>query len=217
MSYFSRSFDVLTAPEKLTFSSPTGAGFSFDALGQYNHPLYFHEVLLESKGHKDGAKVLDGYKEFLAKAYVTTLNYSRHKSDFFWFVTNVPFGCTTGRKLTSLQFVQSTLCDQSNQRISSILGGTHIDPLYVQNLCSRLCVSVFTDSFVRMMGISYLVSPGENVWTIVKAIHGGRIPSPTFEPIADLVARINDLEDVSKIKSGKRLRMPWYGIRWEDG
>jgi hypothetical protein len=217
VSYFRQSFDVLTAPEKLVFSSPTGNGFSFDAVGAYSHPLYFREVLLESKGHKDGAKVLDGYKEFLAKAYVTTVNYDRHKTDLFWFVTNVPFGCATGRKLTSFEFVQSTLCDRPNQRISAILGETQVNPLYVQNLTSRLCVSVFTDSFIRVMGISYLVRRGENVWTIIKAIHGGHVPTPTFAPIADLVARFNNLKDVNRIRHGTRLRVPWYGISWEDG
>jgi len=213
---FRRAFDVLDAPDKLAFDGANGANFSFDVLGHYRHPLYPREVLVECKGHKDGSKVFEGYKEFLAKSYVTTVNYRRHTRDLFWFVTNVAFGCSIGKKITSPEFVYSVLTKDRNDQVSSLLGSSHVDDKFVTDLSNRLSVCIFPDSFIRRMGVSYLVKSGESVWSIFKGIHAGRVPMPHFEPIADEVAKLNDLKSANHIKSGQRLHVPWYGIQWDD-
>lgn len=216
MKSFRRTFDVLGTPEKLEFQGPTGANFSFDVLGYYTHPLYRHEVLVECKGHKDGSKVFEGYKEFLAKSYVTTVNYGRHRQDFFWFVTNVAFGCSIGRRITSPEYVHRVLTMDRNDQVSSLLGSSHVEYQFVNNLSDRLSVCIFPDSFIRRMGVSYLVRDGESVWSIIKSLHAGRVPGAHFQPIADVVVKLNDLKSADKIKSGRQLHLPWYGFQWDD-
>jgi hypothetical protein len=216
VKWFRRACDVSTAPDKLAFDAPSGASYSFDVLGWYNHPLYAREVLLECKGHKDGSKVFEGYKEFLAKSYVTSVNYRRHTRDLFWFVTNVAFGCSIGRKITSREFVYSVLTKDRNEQVSSILGSSHVEDDFVRDLSNRLSICIFPDSFIRRMGVEYLVKNGENVWSIIKSIHAGKVPVPRFEPVAQQVANLNNLQSADRIVAGRRLHVPWYGIEWDD-
>lgn len=210
---FKQTFFVYDAPKKLTFNGTSKATFSFDATGVFSHPENKCEAWIEAKGHKDGTKVYDGYKDFLAKSYVTTVLNARNSGDLFWFVTNVSFGTTIGRNLTSPEFIQKVLTTERNSATEDIIGSLPIDPDHVKGLASRVAVGIFTDSYIRVMGVSYLVQPGDNVWKITKILHGNRLPQ--FAPIPDLVAQLNNLKDPNKIRSGSRLHIPWYGIRWD--
>jgi len=49
-----------------------------------------------SKGYSKGKNLLEEFRCFLAKAYVTSVDYERHREDLFWFVTNVTFECSEG-------------------------------------------------------------------------------------------------------------------------
>src|SRR5438094_334557 len=98
---FTSIFDVLKNPDKLSFHSLNGHDFSFDVLGTFKRPPHDCEVLLECKGYQNGSSLLTQYREFLAKAYSTSITDIRHRNDLFWFVTNVPFGTNNGRLLTS--------------------------------------------------------------------------------------------------------------------
>lgn len=215
VGYFRRTFEVESTPDKLMFSGPTDSTFSFDVSGIYAHPYSKCEVFIESKGHKDGSKVFEGYKEFLAKAYITTVLYSRHRNDLFWFLTNVPFGSSIGRSLTSPYYIQSVLSEEKDEKISSILGSIPLDLEHIISLSGRLSVCIFTDSFIRIMGVSYPVKPGENILSILKILHGGRIPSTDFTSIVQLIVEQNRLGNPNKILAGKRLLIPWYGIKWD--
>jgi len=211
---FRRTFEVGDAPEKLTFSSPTGKSFSFDVMGIYSHPLRGKEVFIESKGHSDGNKVLDGYKEFLAKAYITSVLYSRHSSDLFWYLTNVPFGSSLGKKLTSTEYISAVLRDSNNKAVTEIMGATPLDIHYIHSLSDRVSVCILTDSFVKAVGISYPVKRGESLWSIIRVLHAGNIPGSTYFPIAETIASLNNLDDPNHILAGSRLHIPWYGIQW---
>ena len=109
-----------TVPDKLAFKAPSGVEYSFDIQGSYMD----REVFIESKGYSEGGSLLDQYREFIAKAYSTSVQYRRHSRDLFWFVTNVPFGCNTGAALTSPSFVSDAL---ASPPAAALLGGAPVD------------------------------------------------------------------------------------------
>src|SRR6266404_1153974 len=90
IKHFENKFTVQREPEKTAFSGRNGKSYSFDFCGVYNHPLVASEVFGESKGYSKAGHLLSEFKSFVAKAYVTSVDYPRHASDYFWFVTNVP-------------------------------------------------------------------------------------------------------------------------------
>jgi hypothetical protein len=210
--HFEKLFDVLSSPDKVAFTGLSGTNFSFDAIGRFNHPLLAVEVLVESKGYATGAGLYEEYKQFLAKAYTVSLSYPRHRRDLFWFVTNVPFATTVGAKLTSSDVVKSALTSDRNENVQKLLGGAHIDEEHMRALADRIAVCIFPDSFIRWMGISYKVRPGDTIWGITKLMHGGRIPVAKFAEVSHLVARLNHLDNPDRIRAGQRLHLPWYGI-----
>jgi hypothetical protein len=209
---FRQNFNVYMNPEKLTFTGFSGASYSFDLSGVYEGA----EVFVESKGYRDGSGILDGYKEFLAKAYCTSVQIARHRRDHFWFVTNVPFGSSLGRRLWSPEFITESLRGSRPPQAATIIGGAPIDDGHVGALSRRIAVGIFTDSFIRVMGTLYRFQPGDTLWSATKLIHGGRIPLPQFEPIITKVQHMNDIQDPNRIRSGRRLHLPWFGIRDAD-
>lgn len=210
VQYFNQLFDVYTSPDKLTFSEVPGVDFSFDGSGVYRHPSHRCEVFVECKGYGKGDGLTGAYREFLAKAYVASTIYQRHRSDYFWFVTNVPFGSSFGIDLTSPDFIYSALTE-GNEKVKLVLGGLPVDWGHVTLLSELVSVGIFTDSFIRRMGISYLVQPGENLYRIMKLIHANR-KFTFFDEIASLVGSLNGGVDPDFVKDGQRLRLPWYGI-----
>jgi len=208
--HFRQLYDLENEPDKLTFSGPLGQSYSFDTGGWYNPPDGGREVFIESKGHKNGSKVFEGYKEFLARAYLTSVLNNRHRKDLFWYLTNVPFASSVGRDLTSATYIKAALSGVA------LLGSIVIDDDHIERLSELVSVGIFTDSFIRVMGITHFVRPRETVWSIIKLIHGDSMPRNFFAPIQGEVAYLNDLDDPNKIKSGQRLHIPWHGIDWED-
>jgi hypothetical protein len=200
---------VYTQPEKLTFTGLSGASYSFDIAGLYEG----REVFVESKGYTDASGILQAYKEFLAKAYCTSVQIARHRSDHFWFVTNVPFGSSEGRRLSSPEYVSQALRAARPPAAAAIIGRATIDEAHVRSLSDRVAVAIFTDSFIRVMGTQYRFRPGDTLWSATKLIHGGRIPQPYFEPIVTQVKSLNNLRDPKRIKPGQRLRFPWFGMQ----
>ena len=206
---FRQVFNVYLNPEKLTFTGFSGVEYSFDVSGLYEGS----EVFVESKGYQDSSGILDGYKEFLAKAYCTSVQATRHQQDHFWFVTNVPFGSSVGRRLWSPEFIADSLRGVRPPKAGAIIGEAPIDDGHIQALSRRIAVAIFTDSFIRVMGILYCFQPGDTLWSAIKLIHGGYIPLPEFEPIVIKVRDMNNLQDPNRIRSGQRLHLPWFGIR----
>jgi hypothetical protein len=205
---FTPLFDVYSAPEKLSFKGLSGSDYSFDLSGH----IHATEVFIESKGYKDGNSLLDAYREFLAKAYCTTVQFSRHQRDQFWFATNVPFGTSIGRKLVDSQFVSDSLRSSKSPGAAAILGDAAIDDGHVRSLASRLAIGIFTDSFIKVMGTLYRFRPGDNLWNATKLLHGGRMPVSHYDSVVEQVVRMNNLRDPNHIRSGQRLHLPWYGI-----
>src|ERR1700761_5196538 len=115
---FRQVFDVYKSPEKLTFKGFSGTKYSFDLQGYYQNS----EVFVESKGYQDGSGLMEAYKEFFAKAYCTSVLMEQHQRDHFWFVTNVPFGSSFGRRLWSFDFILESLCNSATPRVASIIG-----------------------------------------------------------------------------------------------
>jgi hypothetical protein len=204
---FRSLFDVYSAPQKLSFNGFSAAPYSFDLSGRYAYA----EAFIESKGYKDGSNLLDGYKEFLAKAYCTSVQFARHRTDHFWFVTNVPFGTTAGRKLTDAGYVQEALKNPS-AKAKELLGGATIDDSHVRSLATRLAVGIFTDSFIQVMGTLYQFKPGDTLWSATKQLHAGRIPRAGFGSVTEKFRVMNNVIDPNHIKSGQRLQVPWFGI-----
>jgi hypothetical protein len=206
---FSLNFDVYSSPDKVSFNGLTdGSQYSFDLSGVYEAA----EVFVECKGYKDGANLLEEYKTFLAKAYCTSVQFQRHRRDLFWFVTNVPFGTSLGRRLWSSEFIGEALRTRQTSETKDILGGAKIDSAFVRSLAERVAVGIFTDSFIKVMGTQYRFRPGDTLWSVTKLLHGGRMPLTHFGPIEAKVQHMNNLSNPNLIRSGKRIQMPWFGM-----
>ena len=208
---FENKFNVQSAPEKTSFTGRTGKGYSFDFNGVLLDSYRTAEVFGESKGYIKGDNLLPEFRTFLAKAYVTSSDHTRHRNDHFWFVTNVPFACSEGSRIRSFDFVRSVLADTKNLDVIEILGSGHLDDGFVRSLVERLGIFILTDSYLMNTDISYRVVPGDSIWTIVKKFHGGRVPSG-FGHLAGSIAAKNQLPSPDKIRSGKRLNLRWSGI-----
>lgn len=208
---FENKFDVHTEPEKTSFKARGGTTYSFDFCGVYNHPLKRAEVFGECKGYSRAGSLLGEFRLFLARSYVTSTDYPRHANDFFWFVTNVPFACTEGSGVRSYDFVRATLKDRSNDQVKEILGEGHVDDNLIRRLLHRLGVFILTDSFLMNTKLSYKVSSGESLWTILKKLHAGQAPSG-FRSVADRIASANGLESADHIVAGRRISIQWSGI-----
>lgn len=208
---FENKFDVRTEPSKTSFRGRDGNNFSFDFAGVYNHPWKKAEVFGECKGYSRGSALLSEYREFLAKAYVTSVDYPRQAKDYFWFVTNVPFACTEGTRILTFNFVKETLTDSNNSQLKPILSNGHIDTESIRSLVPRIGVFILTDSYLMNTRLSYRVSEGENLWTILKKLHAGQAPSG-FGPIAQQIASRNGLPSPDIVRSGERLELNWFGI-----
>jgi hypothetical protein len=154
----------------------------------------------------------------VAKSYITTVLNSRHSKDYFCFVTNVPFGSSEGKKLTSVDFLTNkALNPRDDAELYSILGDIPIDRDYVESLSKRLSVCFFTDSFIRISGISYKVQDGESIWTILEDLHAKQVPDISLGKINSTVQSWNpQVKDIDLIVTGEVLHLPWYGINEID-
>lgn len=208
-------FDAETSPEKLSFALPSGRAVSFDASGVLERKGWPpREVLIECKGHRDGNAVLDGYRTFLGNAFFVSNTIARHSQDAFWFATNVPFGSTYGRRLTEYDVVNKLL--QEHEEARSLIASAK-DPVdLVHRFLGKVTVCIFPDSFMRLTGVSYRVRQDDNLWTILAKLHGGVVPVDDYQPIANSVARQNDLASPDLIEPGASLQVPWFGIAWPE-
>lgn len=217
---FENKFSVYKEPEKTSFQGRNGNTFSFDFCGINRQGWSSTEVFGECKGYSKGTGLLADFRAFVAKAYVTSLDYKRHRGDFFWFVTNVPFACNEGSGLRSVEFLRRTLADKDNPQTQQVLGSGHIDDTFVHDLANRIGVFILTDSFLMTTDLSYEVLAGETLWSILKKLHGGTSPAG-FGAVASQIAQRNGLESPDKLLSGSRIRLSWSGMRrsWaaEDG
>ena len=209
---FQNKFHVHEAPAKTSFNGRSGKSYSFDFNGVYFKHMDAAEVFGECKGYSKAGNLLGEFKSFLAKAYVTATDHSRHRDDYFWFVTNVPFACTEGSAIRSYDFVRASLKDKENAEVKEILGSGDVDDSLVRRLVERLGVFILTDSFLMNANIVYRVGTGENLWVILKKFHGGRVPG-RYENFVNRIASMNDLESPDLIRSGQRLRLSWGGMR----
>src|SRR5260370_41317941 len=146
---FSNRFNVHTNSEKTSLNDRARQSFSFDLNGEYNHPWNHAEVFGECKGYSKAKNLLEEFRRFLAKAYVTSVDYDRHRQDLFWFVSNVPFACAEGSGIRNYDFVSSTLKNNKSPEVSEILGQGNIDDAVVRSLVERLGVFILTDSFLK--------------------------------------------------------------------
>jgi LysM domain len=208
---FESKFDVQSEPEKVSFKARTGKQYSFDFGGVYSQQWYRGEVLGECKGYSKAGSLLTEFRSFLAKAYVTSADYTRHRNDCFWFITNVPFGCSEGSGIRNYDFIRATLTDAVRPEVKEILGDSHVDLTLTWALAARIGVFILTDSFLMNAELSYKVAEGESLWTILKKFHAGRAPS-SFGFMANQIASKNNLASPSKLRSGRRIRLSWQGI-----
>ena len=208
---FENKFDVHTEPEKMSFKARTGKQYSFDFSGVYNQQWQRSEVLGECKGYTKAGTLLAEFRSFLARAYVTSTDYTRHRNDHFWFVTNVPFGCSEGSGIRNYEYIYSTLSDAGNLEVKDMLGESHVDMNLIGSLAQRIGVFILTDSFLMNTDLSYKVGNGESLWTILKKFYAGHAPSG-FGYIAREIASKNNLTSPNRLVSGKRIRLTWQGI-----
>jgi LysM domain len=213
---FQNNFFVHTEPDKTSFTTRTGKQYSFDFSGVYSDPLVGREVLGECKGYSKAAGLLAEFRSFIAKAYVTSTDYTRHRNDYFWFVTNVPFACSEGSGIRNQEFIRATLEDRHNAEVKEILGDGHVDNNLVWSLAERIGVFILTDSFLMNTELSYKVEYGDSLWTILKKLYAGRAPGG-FGSIARDIAYKNRLRSPDHLISGQRIRLSWRGIRAVSG
>jgi hypothetical protein len=216
MRGFENKFEVQREPDKTSFNARTGKQYSFDFSGVQSRPWVGREVLGECKGYTKGTALLGEFRSFLAKAYVTSTDYPRHRGDHFWFVTNVPFACSEGSGVRSREFIRASLADRTNSQVKELLGDSHVDDRLVWELTERIGVFILTDSFLMNAELSYKVEYGDSLWTILKKFHAGRA-LPGFGNIAQEIASKNGLSSPDQITSGKRIRLSWQGIRGDSG
>jgi hypothetical protein len=86
--------------------------------------------------------LLKHYRQFVAKAYVTSCDYLRHREDFFWFITNVPFACTEGPAILTSEYVRRTLAKPDDDEVKATIGSGNIDDALVVSLAARLGVFI---------------------------------------------------------------------------
>jgi hypothetical protein len=214
---FRNQFHVHAQPEKTSFTTRGGGKpYSFDFSGVYTVGYDRREVLGECKGYSKGSGLLGEFRSFLAKAYVTSTDHPRHRNDYFWFVTNVPFACSEGSGIRNFEFIRSTLTDKGNAGVTEILGSGHVDDSLIWSLAERARVFILTDSFLMSTELSYKVEHGESLWTILKKLYGGTVPS-AFGSFARDIASENRLKSPDQIKAGQTLRLPWRGIKSATG
>jgi len=216
MKGFENKFNVHTEPDKTSFTARTGKAYSFDFSGVYRRGWSYAEVLGECKGYSAGVGLLAEFRSFLAKVYVTATDNARHRNDYFWFVTNVPFACSEGSGIRNYEFVRTCLADRSRPEVREILGESHVDDGLLWPLVDRIGVFILTDSFLVNTDLLYRVNDGESIWAILKKFYGGRVPSD-FGAVAKEIALKNDLPSPDRIRSGKRIRLSWRGIRGVQG
>jgi hypothetical protein len=208
---FENRFIAEREPEKTTFSSRSGNSFSFDFKGAYFHPFRSHEVFGESKGYQRADDLLNEYRLFLAKAYVASTDYPQNRNDLFWFVTNVPFGCSEGSNIRTMDFIGRTLKDERHKGVREILGDGHVDDMLVWSLAQNVGVFILTDSYLMKTELSYKVASGDSLWAILKRFHAGSVPF-SFGAVASEIARSNGLESPDYVRSGTRIKLPWFGL-----
>ena len=213
---FESKFEVQSEPEKMSFKARTGKSFSFDFSGVYNQKWQRSEVLGECKGYSKAGALLVEFRSFLAKAYVASTDYTRHRNDYFWFVTNVPFACSEGAGIRNYEFIRATLTDATRPEVKELLGDSHIDATLIWSLAQRIGVFILTDSFLMSTELSYKVGDGESLWTILKKLHAGHAPTG-FEFMAQEIASKNNLRSPNHLISGKRIRLSWRGIPGNTG
>lgn len=216
MRGFENKFDVQNEPEKMSFKARTGKQYSFDFSGMYNQQWQRSEVLGECKGYSKAGALLAEFRSFLAKAYVTSTDYTRHRNDCFWFVTNVPFGCSEGSGIRNYEFIRATLTDMTKPEVREVVGDSHVDTNLIWSLAQRIGVFILTDSFLMNTDLSYKVEHGESLWTILKKFHAGHAPNG-FGFIAREIASKNNLPSPNRLISGKRIRLSWQGIPGSAG
>lgn len=208
---FENLFDVHSEPEKMSFKGRGGSAFSFDFGGIYRHPIGTSEVLGECKGYYKAGDLLAQFKTFLAKVYVVSTDSSRHQNDRFWFVTNVPFACSVGSGTRSVEFIRAALSDDRNTEVKEILGSGQLDEQFLHRLTTNVGVFILTDSYLMSTELSYKVQRGDNLWNILKQLHGGRRPGQ-WPRMKQQIAERNNLESPDYIRAGARIRLPWYGM-----
>ena len=207
---FESSFEVQTTPEKMTFKAPTGKQYSFDFVGVYDQKITRAEVFGECKGYTAGAGLLPDFRSFLAKAYVTSTAYDSHRNDHFWFITNVPFGCSEGSGIRNYEYISKALADREKPEVHAVLGEAHVDPKFVWSLASRIGIFILTDSFLTSTQLTYRVKHGDNIWSILKKLHGRSLNG--FGNIAQEIAAANNLRSPDQIVTGRKLKLTWRGI-----
>jgi hypothetical protein len=212
IKHFENKFTVERAPEKTSFLGRSGASFSFDFNGVYSHPWRSCEVFGECKGYSKAYDLLNEFRLFVAKSYVASADTVRNRQDMFWFVTNVPFGCSEGSSIRNFDFVMRTLTEKPNHEVREIVGNGNIDEAFVRSLVRNIGVFILTDSYLMNANLSYKVESGESLWVILKKFHAGTAPSD-FRAKAEQISVDNGLPSPDRVRSGKRLSLPWYGLR----
>lgn len=208
---FQRLFDVQSNPDKLSFRLPDGKSFSFDFSGVVQRKsVPPREVLLEAKGYTRGADLLPAYRDFVARSMVVAGRNDGRANDLFWFVANVPFGSSIGRGLSQPDFIYKCVAD------SSYAPEIWPDEAQLRYACIRfaeqLSVCILPDSFMRLTGVRYRVQQDDNLWLILKKLHGGIVPVEDYAPVAEAIALDNDLQTADVIQPLTSVHVPWFGI-----
>lgn len=210
---FRHQFLVTDNEDKVTFmpfeSKPS---FSFDVMGTYRTPSSSTEVFLECKGYTEDSGLFVKYKRFVAQAYLTSALFARHNSDHFWFVCNVPFACSRGRKITTHSELLSILT-QPDDNVRALLGDIKIDNERVRLLPNKIAVFILTDEYMKAMGVPYTVKEGDNIESIIYDLHGHRMDFSTLSKYySELQAANEGIKDLNHIEPGWTLKMPWFGV-----
>lgn len=115
---YTKNFDAYKNPTRLAFNI-NHEKFSFDMKGTIDYNGEKREVWIESKGYLEGSKLLTYYKDFIIKAYQTILAGKTNEDDLFFFVTNVPFGCSI-KNLFNRSFIEEVLEEKKFLSIKQI-------------------------------------------------------------------------------------------------
>jgi nucleoid-associated protein YgaU len=201
---FRREFEVASAPQKLEFKLPSERRFSYDASGTLRTHGQTFEVMIELKGYANGTNLLPQYELFLKNSFLVAATSPRNREDLFWFVTNVPFGSSIGRQLTSWERILSQL--QSDVETRDLA-----EPQRVREFASNVSVVIFTDSFMKRLPLCYVVEADDTLWEITRKMSGGQVPLDMFAPYVREVGALNRI-DPDQLFPGQQIKIRWFGM-----
>lgn len=191
---YTKNFDAYKNPTRLAFNI-NHEKFSFDMKGTIDYNGEKREVWIESKGYLEGSKLLTYYKDFIIKAYQTILAGKTNEDDLFFFVTNVPFGCSI-KNLFNRSFIEEVLEEKKFFEYKT-------DKKFTK-FSESIFGIIFTDSHINLLTEKYTIKPGDNLWELWRRRKNRDLG---WEEYQEMMLEINNnIQTTDKLPIGRTIK-----------